>query len=154
MRREAALSGPHLFEWSMRMKKIGWCPALVCSLAAGSGVFGSPDQAIIPGAIDLREAVIVTRPGELPNAERTAAAVLGEEIGKRTGLHLPCSTVWPAGKVTIAVTSRASVPEWGRAVPQRTGVELPETKPEGYRLWAENEHTVWILGADPRGAGE
>jgi hypothetical protein len=136
----------------MKMKKIGWRPALVCSLAAGFGVFASPGQGAIAGEIDLREAVIVTRPGDLPNAERTAAAVLSDEIGKRTGLHLPCSTVWPAGKVTIAVTSRGSVPEWGHAAPRRTGVGLSETKPEGYRLWAENEHTVWVLGADPRGA--
>jgi hypothetical protein len=47
MRREAALSGPDFLEWSMRMKEKGWCAALVWSLAAGAGVFGSPDQALI-----------------------------------------------------------------------------------------------------------
>jgi hypothetical protein len=104
-----------------------------------------------PGSIDLHEATIVTRPGDLSNAERMAAAVLAEEIAKRTGLHLPSATVWPTGKTVIAIISRANVPAWERAIPRRTGAELPETKAEGYRLWAEDEHTVWVLGADPRG---
>ena len=43
----------------------------------------SPDS-----RIDLRGATVVVRPGELPNAEKTAATVLVEEIAKRTGITL------------------------------------------------------------------
>jgi len=104
--------------------------------------------------IDLREAVIVSRPGHLPNAERTAAAVLAEEVEKRTGLRLRTSTTWPEGKPVIAITSTDSVPAWKQSVPARQGADLAEKKPEGYRLCANGEanpHVVWIIGADARG---
>jgi len=43
------------------------------------------------GALDIRDAVVVVRPGELPNAEAAAATVLVEEFEKRTGIHLQIS---------------------------------------------------------------
>jgi hypothetical protein len=96
--------------------------------------------------VDLTHAVVVTRGGELPKAEKTAATVLVEEIGKRAGIRLPVSTVWPQGKTAIAVTSRANVPGW----PQ---IAVSETRAEGYRLFVQEGDTpvVWIAGADPRG---
>jgi F420-0:gamma-glutamyl ligase-like protein len=42
--------------------------------------------------VDLSNAVVVVRPGQLPNAEKTAATVLVEELEKRTGIHLVTST--------------------------------------------------------------
>ncbi|MCL5671265.1 MAG: hypothetical protein M1423_08225, partial [Acidobacteria bacterium] len=60
---------------------------------------GSPQQ-----AIDLSDAVVVSRPGDLPFAEQTAATVLVEEMEKRTSIHLKTSTKWPAGKTVIAIT--------------------------------------------------
>jgi hypothetical protein len=89
--------------------------------------------------IDLREAVVVVRPGVLPNAEKTAATVLVEEIEKRTGVHLNTSSTWPADKPVIAITST------GSAV----------AKPEGYRLFVDQSKAqvaVRIMGADARGA--
>jgi hypothetical protein len=102
-------------------------------------------------AINLREAVVVTRPGDLPRAEQSAATVLIEEVEKRTGIRLHQSTSWPAGKVVIAVTSRTNVTGWGRELPQRTGEGLPETRAEGYRIWVEGGKVVWVIGADARG---
>lgn len=105
--------------------------------------------------IDLREAVIVSRPGHLPNAERTSATVLAEEVEKRTGIRLATSITWPEGKPVIAVTSADSVPAWNRSVPERQGADLAEKKPEGYRLYvngATNPPVVWVVGADARGA--
>ncbi len=71
--------------------------------------------------LDLRKAVVVTRPSELPNAEQTASAVLIEEVRKRTGISLSRATSWPAGRVVIAITSQTNVPGWGRSIPQRPG---------------------------------
>jgi hypothetical protein len=89
--------------------------------------------------IDLRDAVVVVRPGALPNAEKTAATVLVEEIEKRTGVHLNTSSQWPVDKPVIAITS--------------TGSSV--TKPEGYHLFVDQSKAqvaVRIMGADPRGA--
>ena len=105
--------------------------------------------------VDLSKAVVVTRPGDLPAAERTAALVLLEEIQKRTGITLPTSARWPQGKTVIATTSAKSVPQWRRDVPLRTGIGLPENHPEGYRLYVDQTTSslvVWIIGADARGA--
>ena len=43
-------------------------------------------------ALDLTRAVVVTRPGSIPEPERTAARVLIEEVEKRTGVRLTSST--------------------------------------------------------------
>ena len=111
----------------------------------------SSDAASSEKAINLREAVVVTRLGELPRAEQSAATVLIEEVEKRTGIRLHSSTSWPAGKVVIAITSQTNVPEWGRDVPQRVGAGLPETRAEGYRIWVENGKVIWVIGDDARG---
>lgn len=116
----------------------------------------APFQTAIPAQdVNLREAVIVSRPGSLPDAERTAAIVLAEEIENRTGVQLANSTTWPAGKTVIAITSADSVFEWKRSIPARTGASLPEKRPEGYRLYVETQSrppVVLITGADARGA--
>ncbi len=112
----------------------------------------SPDSVGQP--IDLREAVVVVRPGALPPAESAAATVLIEEVEKRTRIMLPRATTWPQGKVVIAITSTDSVPAWGRAIPARHDEEHPERRPEGYRIYVDalaDPPVVWITGADPRG---
>jgi hypothetical protein len=109
----------------------------------------------LAAGIDLRNAVVVARPGPLPNAEKTAAVVLIEELEKRTGLRLATSVTWPQGKTVVAITSQARVPAWSHTVPVRPGNQLPETRAEGYRLYVESgknaASTVWVIGADPRG---
>ncbi|MEO8027547.1 MAG: hypothetical protein ABI823_13790, partial [Bryobacteraceae bacterium] len=100
--------------------------------------------------IDLRRAVVVVRPGELPNAEKTAAAVLLDEVFKRTGIRLRTTTAWPASGPCIAISSTANVPDWKSKTP--AGGSGAGTRAEGYRLVGEKNGVVWILGADPRGA--
>jgi hypothetical protein len=114
-----------------------------------------PRQAIHAEEILLHDAVVVSRPGEIPFAEQTAAKVLVEEVEKRTSIRLSTSTMWSGGKPVIAITSGKLVPEWGRQVPARQGVGLPETRAEGYRLYVDTRSgppVVWVIGADARGA--
>ncbi|MCX6915450.1 MAG: hypothetical protein NT167_20795 [Verrucomicrobia bacterium] len=124
---------------------------IVCAAAALLGLLVvSSNAASSDKAINLRDAVVVTRPGDMPLAEQSAATVLIEEVEKRTGIRLHRSTSWPAGKVVIAITSSTNIPGWGREIPQRAGTGLPETRAEGYRIWVENGKVVWVVGADAR----
>ena len=106
--------------------------------------------------LDLTKATVVIRPGTLPPAEQTAARVLVEEVKKRTGLNWPITTVWPKRGVVIAISSGAGDAGWRKAMPRRDGADLPEHRPEGFRLLAESgggpPAVVWIEGADSRGA--
>src|SRR6185312_10272238 len=105
--------------------------------------------------IDLSHASVVTRSGDLPNAEKTAAKILVEEVQKRSGILLKATTEWPRSGAVIAITSQSSVPAWPRTVPVRQGSGLPEQKPEGYRLFVQegrSQPVVWIVGGDARGA--
>ncbi len=89
--------------------------------------------------VDLRQAVVVTRPDQAPEAERTAATMLVEELERRSGIRLPIATSLPAGRVAVSITSGGAV-AGGRA--------------EGYRLWIEPKDPpqVRIEGVDARGA--
>jgi len=106
--------------------------------------------------VDLSEAVVVVRPGDLPNAEQAAATVLIEELEARSGIRLSTSSTWPAGKPVVAISSEPEVAAWGRPIPARDGTDLPESRPEGYRLFVDSREVtvpvVWVAGADPRGA--
>lgn len=115
---------------------------------------GSPQGTPIED-IQLHDAVVVSRPGNLPFAEQTAAKVLVEEVEKRTSIRLGVSTTWPEDKPVIAITSGNPVSAWGRGVPARRGTGLPESRVEGYRLYVDNRDrhaVVWVMGADARGA--
>lgn len=102
---------------------------------------------ILSAGVDLSQAVVVVRPGQLPNAERTAAAVLLEEVEKRTGIRLRTSTSWPQRQPVIAITSDTTAPAWGRVAPA-----FAKNRPEGYRLYVDAaSNVVWVIGADPRG---
>ena len=67
-------------------------------LAVEADAQGSP-----AGRVELRRATVVVGSGDLPNAERTAAAMLVDEITHRCGLRLRISTNWPAGGPVIVV---------------------------------------------------
>ena len=98
--------------------------------------------------LDLAEAIIVVRAGDVPNAEKAAATVLVEEIEARTGIHLETATTWPKGKTVIAITSEPDGAPWNRSLPKPA-----ESRPEGYRLRVDSAaNTVWVIGADGRGA--
>jgi hypothetical protein len=115
----------------------------------------SPQWGMPVEEIQLHDAVVVLRPGKLPLAEKTAAKVLVEEVERRTSIRLRVSTTWPERKPAIAITSGKTISSWGRRVPTRQGAGLPETRPEGYRLFVEKQTqqpVVWVIGADARGA--
>ncbi len=128
---------------------VGSCLGLgvLCSL------FAAPAHAA--ENLDLAKATIVTRGGDLPSAEKAAATVLAEEVQARTGLAWTATTEWPSSGPVIALALRGTQPAWPTALPQRHGADLPETRPEGYRLWIDpsnpGQPIVWIIGADARG---
>ncbi len=98
-------------------------------------------------SLDLSGAAIVVRSGPLTEVERTAATVLVEEVGKRTGLRLGVFTGFRATGPSIVVSTI-------EGAPRREGVTLPRLRPEGYLLRVDSSGShpvVWIIGADPRG---
>ena len=87
--------------------------------------------------IDLTHAVVVTRPGTLSNAEKTAAVVLIEEVQRRSGVTLARSGTLPGDRPAIVI-----------------GAQAGSMAPEGYRLFANEtgaRAVVEIAGADGRG---
>lgn len=106
--------------------------------------------------LDVSKATVVIRSGPQPTAEQTAARVLVEEIKKRTGLDWPISTEWPKRGAVIAISSGAGDARWPKSMPGHSGQDSPALRPEGFRLVAEDpgtrDATVWITGADSRGA--
>ena len=109
-----------------------------------------------PATLDLSNATVVIRSGTLAPAEQTAARVLVEEVKKRTGWNWPVSTAWPPKGVVIAISAGSGDAAWPRAMPRRQGQDIPELRPEGFRLVVEGQGTqppvLWIQGADSRGA--
>jgi hypothetical protein len=101
--------------------------------------------------IDLAHATVVIRAGQLPKAEQSASQVLVEELAKRIGKRLAISTSWPGSGPVVAVTAGTVDAIAGHAVPRRSEGERPELRPEGYRVFVEAGHTVWVIGSDPRG---
>lgn len=98
-------------------------------------------------ALDLSNATIVVRGGDVPLVEQTAVTVLAEEVQRRTGIDLPVSTTWPKAGPAIALYAGGS--------PTFAGETRPEadytTAPEGYTI-AMGDNAIWIVGADPNGA--
>lgn len=109
---------------------------------------------IAVAAADLSGATLVVRGGTLPPAEAQAAIVLQEELEKRTGIRWPIATAWPATGPVVALLSGDGDPGWGRPVPRRSGTDLPESRTDGFRIYATPgaEAVVWVQGADARGA--
>ena len=71
---------------------------LSCFSAAAFGL--ATTQAALAGqTIDLAGATVVTRAGNVPKAEQTAAQVLVEELEKRIGKRLPVATAWPKQEI-------------------------------------------------------
>ena len=94
--------------------------------------------------VDLSGAAVVTRPGQLPNAEKTAAIVLTEELAKRSGIRLSLSTSWPKEKPAIRIRTtgflaghlvasnhRGRIPTTLREAPWVSSPRLPGTASVG-----------------------
>ncbi len=83
----------------------------------------------------------------------TIIQILQKEIAKRTSIQLP--NVNTADKQTIiALTLVEEVKLAGLEVPKQSGENLPENKPEGFRIAVTKQagkQVVWLIGADQRG---
>ena len=109
----------------------------------------------IAETIDLTNATIVIRAGELPSAEKIAPTILTEEIARRTGLKWQVTTQWPAkADCIIAISSVANPPGWqNRLGMASSSVPL---KAEGFSINITsaangNPSVVAITGNDSRG---
>ena len=115
-------------------------PALL-ALACASLLTVSAARAA--GQTDLANATVVVRSGKLPNAEKTAARVLTEEVAKRTGLAWPVTTKMPKSGPVIEIS--------GKGDPKDCSL-----KAEGFHISVDNTDAkrpiVHIQGADARGA--
>ena len=103
--------------------------------------------------IDLGKAEILVSQNISSPVRETIIKVLQEEVAKRTSIKLPLRTDW--GKnLTIALAIYSDNELNGISVPKRSGNNLSESKPEGYRIVSEKRNgkdIIWIIGADARG---
>ncbi len=120
---------------------------LVCGL---SFLLMSNAAIAVAQSVDLSEAAIVLDAERSPLVVRTAATVLQEELGKRTGLELPILTHWPSDRPVIAlVDGKNSL--LGKRIPKG---KVP-SRAEGFCLRVvrndQKKPILWIHGADGRG---
>ncbi len=105
--------------------------------------------------IDLTKAVILVAAKPHSQTEVAAATMLQQEVQKRTGLKWKISTEHPVRRPVIALAEASDSELAGLKVPRRGGQDLPESRPEGYRICVRQEGdgapVIWIIGADGRG---
>src|SRR4029077_19691525 len=101
-------------------------------------------------------AVRVTRGENAEEAERTAAAVLVDEVARRTGIHWPIVNDWPSDVPKIAITTGKGEFPWTREAPRCLCASITQLSPEGFLLLGDTQPrdgpVVWIVGADSRGS--
>lgn len=131
---------------SFRFVHVIW----MCSFLAALSV-----QSTKAKSIDLKETVILIAKKPHSKTEDVAAQMLQEEVQKRTGLRWQISSKYDTQKPAIAIAACATNELADLEVPRRDCQDLPEFKPEGYRICVEQrrrgESLVWIVGADARG---
>ncbi len=106
--------------------------------------------------IDLSHAVIVSPFAGSKQPQGEAVKMLREEIERRTKLPLRVSETWPdEAQTLIVLTTVDRTTDGPRPYPARKGEDLPENRPEGYRIFAEKilerPTVIWAVGADARG---
>jgi hypothetical protein len=104
--------------------------------------------------VDLTNAAILASPKIESPMRETVITVLQEEVEKRTGLNWTKATSWKNKNTVIAIVETGDKKLAGQSVPLRSGDNLPEQQPEGYRIISENQNDktiIWIIGADARG---
>jgi hypothetical protein len=100
--------------------------------------------------ISLKAISLLVSPSIPSPMKETAPEVLTQEIGKRSKAGIKVATSWPKAGSTIVLALATDKEVAGRAVPSRQGSNLPENKPEGYRILSDGT-TIWVIGADSRG---
>ena len=105
---------------------------------------------------DITDAAILVSPSVKSPVNKTVSKMLIEEIKDRTDVMWQVSDSWKTGNNTVLAIALASdIKLAGKPVPQRTGSDLPEEYPEGYRILTEksnDKNVIWIIAADARGA--
>jgi hypothetical protein len=79
--------------------------------------------------------------------------ILQEEVARRTALEWRHAEQWNDSGPTLAIVLSKDKELAGRTVPLGEGEELPENRPEGYRIVTQSDVTppvIWIVGADDR----
>jgi len=103
--------------------------------------------------IDLSKASIIASTKINSPVRETAIRVLQEEIAQRTSINLKLNS--KSGHTPIiALATQKDNEVYGQSVPKRSGENLPETKPEGFRICHEKiagKDILWLIGADERG---
>lgn len=107
-------------------------------------------SAVQAASIPVGKLSVLISDGVKPQVRQSALEILREEIGKRGKTSVSAVTHWSeAGKFTVALALSIDTELDGKQVPRRSGGNLPELRPEGYRLlWQDN--VLWIIGADSR----
>jgi hypothetical protein len=103
--------------------------------------------------LDLSRATILVSKQIKSPVKESSGIILMEEVGKRSSLELKSDEKWDH-KTIIACALSTDNDLFGELVPKREGVNLPESKKEGYRLFHEirdGKNILWIIGADERG---
>jgi hypothetical protein len=102
--------------------------------------------------IDFSKTSIITSTGINSPVRETAIRVLQEEVDKRTAIKLPLVTKIGSGSLIVLAKSSDTQVN-GLAVPKRSGENLAENKPEGFRLVlgkSGSQDVLWLIGADER----
>lgn len=106
--------------------------------------------------IDLSKAIVITRDGDLPAAEKIAPSILADEVQKRSGCVWPIEAVpdrGPAAQIFLA--SKANLPSWKSLIPAALLAEAALDRPEGFCLnvlaQPGQPPQVWVVGSDSRG---
>lgn len=100
------------------------------------------------GEIDLSRAVVVLPAGAAGEEVSTPAAVLIEEVERRTGIRMATGERIAQDRPSIVVAA-------GAGAKQFAGFNAPPLKPEGYSIRVAtggSQPVVWIAGAGRRGA--
>ncbi len=102
--------------------------------------------------IDLKKAEILASPNIKSPVRETAIRILQEEVGKRTSLK---PGVWSGkSKAPLIILAKFDDKEIsGISVPERSGLLLPESQPEGFRIAIDRNgrDIIWMMAADERG---
>lgn len=101
--------------------------------------------------INLSNSHLLVSPDIKSPVNETCIKVLQEEIEKRTSIKLKTTDKWRSGKNHIALCLSSSKDLYGKTIPERNGMDLSEKREEGYRIYYDNNGTLWIIGADERG---
>ena len=103
--------------------------------------------------IDLSKAIIIASPNIKHPVRETAIRVLQEEVTQRASINLLVASKW--NTISAFVLAKADDKEVGGvSVPKSKDENLPEKKPEGFRIvstQSNGKNILWLIAADERG---